>query len=111
MINFYENLIGSLLIAVIISTTSLGTVLYYLSLSCLESCCFWRHFERCFSHHQASVNGELFGIYVSAGESKCLVVIADWLVCIMDVSGLGFDGNVFLAVEFSRLFFFFFVFL
>ena len=24
--------------------------LYYLSLSCLETCCFWRRFERCFSH-------------------------------------------------------------
>ena len=42
------------------------------------------------------------GIYVLAGGSKCSVVIADWLVCIADVSGLGFDGDVFLAVEFSR---------
>ena len=41
-----------------------------------------------------------------AGGSKCSVVIADWLVCIADVSGLGFDGDVFLAVEFSSLFFF-----
>ena len=40
-----------------------------------------------------------------AGVSKCSVVIADWLVCIADVSGLGFDGDVFLALEFSSLFF------
>ena len=26
--------------------------------------------------------GEVFGIYVLAGGSKCSVVIADWLVCI-----------------------------
>ena len=56
---------------------------------------------RCFSHHQASVNGEVIGIYVSAGGLKCSVVIADRLVCIANVSGLGFDGDVFLAVEFS----------
>ena len=47
----------------------------------------------------------MFGIYVSAGGSKCSVVIADWLVCVADVSGLGSDGVVFLVVEFSRLFF------
>ena len=52
------------------------------------------------------VNGEVRGIYVLAGGSKCSVVIADWLVCIADVSGLGFDGDVFLAVEFSSLCFF-----
>ena len=52
------------------------------------------------------MNGEVRGIYVLAGGSKCSVVIADWLVCIADVSGLGFDGDVFLAVEFSNLFFF-----
>ena len=45
------------------------------------------------------VNGEVRGIYVFAGGSKCSVVIADWLVCIADVSGLGFDGDVFLAVK------------
>ena len=67
---------------------------------------FWRRFERCSSHHLASVNGEVRGINVLAGGSKCSVVIADWLVCIADVSGLGFDGDVFLAVEFSSLFFF-----
>ena len=54
----------------------------------------------------ASVNGEVRGIYVLAGGSKCSVVIADWLICIGNVSGLGFDGDVFLAVEFSSLFFF-----
>ena len=52
------------------------------------------------------MNCEVFGIYVLAGGSECSVVIADWLVCVADVSGLGFDGDVFLAVEFSRLFFF-----
>ena len=52
------------------------------------------------------MNGEVRFIYVLAGGSKCSVVIADWLVCIADVSGLGFDGDVFLAVEFSSLFFF-----
>ena len=45
-------------------------------------------------------------VFVSAGASKCSVVIDDWLVCVADVSGLGFDGDVFLGVEFSRLFFF-----
>ena len=50
------------------------------------------------------MNCEVFGIYVLAGGLKCSVVIADWLVCIADVSGLGFDGDVFLAVEFSSLF-------
>ena len=45
-------------------------------------------------------------IYVLAGGSRCLVVIADWLVCVADVSRLGFDGDVFLVVEFSRLVFF-----
>ena len=50
------------------------------------------------------MNGEVLGIHVSAGGSKCSVVIADWLVCVADVSRLGFDGDVFLAVEFSRLF-------
>ena len=53
-----------------------------------------------------TVNGEMLGIYVLAGGSKCSVVIADWLVCVADAAGLGFDGDVFLAVEFSRLFFF-----
>ena len=52
------------------------------------------------------MNGEVLGIYVSAGGSKCLVVIADWLACVADVSGFGFDGDVFLAVEFSRSFYF-----
>ena len=28
------------------------------------------------------MNGEVRGIYVLAGGSKCSVVIADWLVCI-----------------------------
>ena len=46
------------------------------------------------------------GIYLLVEGSKCSVVIADWLVCIGDVSVLGFDGDVFLAVEFSSLFFF-----
>ena len=46
------------------------------------------------------------GIYVLAGGLKCSVVIADWLVCIADVSGLGFDGDVFLVVKFLSLFFF-----
>ena len=55
---------------------------------------------------RSSVNGEVRGIYVFAGRSKCSVVIADWLVYIADVSGLGFDGDVFLVVEFSSLFFF-----
>ena len=50
------------------------------------------------------MNGEVRGIYVLV--SKCSVVIADWLVCTADVSGLGFDGDVFLAVKFSSLFFF-----
>ena len=50
--------------------------------------------------------GEVLGIYVSARRSKCSVVIADWLVCVVDVSGLRLDGDVFLAVEFWRLFFF-----
>ena len=45
------------------------------------------------------MNGEVLGIYVLAGGLKCSVVTADWLVCIADVSGLGFDGDVFLAVE------------
>ena len=49
---------------------------------------------------------EVLDIYVSAGESKCSVALADWLVCVADVSGLGLDGNVFLAVEFWRLSFF-----
>ena len=51
------------------------------------------------------MNGEVRGIYVLAGGSKCLVVIADWFVCIADVSGLRFDGDVFLGVKFSSLFF------
>ena len=58
----------------------------------------------------ASVNGEVLGIYVLARGSKCSVVIADWLVCIADISGLGFDHDVFLGVQFLRLFFFFFCF-
>ena len=29
------------------------------------------------------------------------MVVADWMVCIADVSGLRFDGDVCLAVEFS----------
>ena len=49
----------------------------------------------------------MYGIYVLAGGSKCLVVIADWLVCIADVSGLVFVGDVFLAVAFSFLVFLF----
>ena len=36
------------------------------------------------------MNGEVRGIYVLAGGSKCSVVIADWLVCIADVSGCVF---------------------
>ena len=48
---------------------------------------------------RASVNDEVFGIYVLVGGSKCSVVIADWSVCVVDVSGLSLDGNVFLAVE------------
>ena len=48
----------------------------------------------------------MLGIYVSAGGLKRSAVTADWLVSVADVSGLGFDGDVFLAVEFSRLFFF-----
>ena len=51
------------------------------------------------------MNGEVLGIYVSAGGSKCLVIIADWLVCLVDVSGLEIDNDVFLAVEFWWLFF------
>ena len=42
------------------------------------------------------MNGEVLGIYVFAGGSKCSVVIADWLVCVADISGLGLDGDVFL---------------
>ena len=53
---------------------------------------FWQHFQTCFSHYQASVNGEVCGIYELAGGSKCSVVIADWLVCIADVYGVAFDG-------------------
>ena len=45
-------------------------------------------------------------IYVLAGGSKCSVVIAEWLVCIAAVYRLGFDGDVFLAVEFLSSFFF-----
>ena len=41
------------------------------------------------------MNSKVLGIYVPAGGSKCLVVIADWLVCVADVSGLRFDGDVF----------------
>ena len=52
------------------------------------------------------MNGEVLGIYVFARGSKCSVVIADWLVCVAEVSGLGLDGDVFLAVEFWWLFFF-----
>ena len=52
------------------------------------------------------MNGEVRGIYVLAVGSKFSVVIADWLFCIADVSGVGFDSDVFLAVEFSSLFFF-----
>ena len=44
-----------------------------------------------------SVNGEVRGIYVLARISKCFMVIVDWLVCIADVSGLGFDGDVLLV--------------
>ena len=47
---------------------------------------------------------EVLGIYVSAGGSKCSVVIADWLVCIADASGLEIDGDVFMAVEFCGCF-------
>ena len=47
------------------------------------------------------MNGEVLGIYVSAGGSKCSLVIADWLVCVADVSGLGL-----MAMCFWRLFFF-----
>ena len=50
------------------------------------------------------MNGEVLGIYVSAGELKCSVVIADWLVCIADVTGLGLDDDVFWAVVFSLFF-------
>ena len=60
---------------------------------------FGRRFERYFSHHQASVNGDVCGIYVTAGGSKCPLVVADWLVCFADVSGLCLDGDVLLAVE------------
>ena len=52
------------------------------------------------------MNGEVLRIYVSAGGLKCSMVIADWLICVADISGLGFDGDVFLVVEYSRLFFF-----
>ena len=48
----------------------------------------------------------MLGIYEFSGRSKCSVVIADWLVCVADLSGLGFDGDVFLAVEFLQWFFF-----
>ena len=33
------------------------------------------------------MNGKVLGIFVSAGGLKCLVVIADWLVCVADISG------------------------
>ena len=46
-------------------------VMYYVSLHVLNHVVFWQRFERCFFHHQASVNGEVLGIYVSAGGSKC----------------------------------------
>ena len=52
------------------------------------------------------MNGEVLGIYVSAGGSKCSVVITDWLICVSDVSGLLLDDDLFLAVEFLLLFFF-----
>ena len=42
----------------------------------------------------------MLGIYVSAGKSKCSVVITDWLACVADVSRLRLDGDVFLAVVF-----------
>ena len=51
------------------------------------------------------MNSEVLGIYVFAGGSKCSVVIADWLICVADVSGLGLDGDVFLVVVFFSLFF------
>ena len=44
-----------------------------------------------------SVNGEVRGIYVLAGGSKCSVVIADWLVCIADEeedSDVDFEADV-----------------
>ena len=34
------------------------------------------------------MNDEVCGIYVLAGGSKCLAVIADWLVCIADIFGI-----------------------
>ena len=52
-----------------------------------------------------SVN-EVLGTYASAGKWNCSVVIADWLACVADVSRLILDGDVFVAVEFWRLFFF-----
>ena len=52
------------------------------------------------------MNGEVLHIYVSAGGSKCSVVIAEWLVCVADISVLRFDGDVFLAIKFSQLFLF-----
>ena len=56
------------------------------------------------------MNGEVRGIYVLAGGSKCSVDIADCLVCISDVSGLGFDGDVFLQSNFRACFSFLFFF-
>ena len=53
----------------------------------------------------SSLISEVLGIYVSVGGSKHLVVIADWLVCIEDLSGLSLDGDVFLAGFFFSLFF------
>ena len=47
------------------------------------------------------MNGEVLGIYVFAYS----VVIAGWLVSVVDVSGLGLDGDVFRAVVFFSLFF------
>ena len=52
------------------------------------------------------MNDEVLGIYVLAEGSKWSAVVADWSVCVVDVSGLSLDGDVFLAVELWQLFFF-----
>ena len=63
-------------------------------------------------HHTQHIFGfwynlvKCLGIYVFAGRPKCSVIIVDWLVCVVDVSGLGLDGDMFLAVKFWKLFFF-----
>ena len=41
---------------------------------------------------------QVLGIYVLAEGSKCSVVVADWSVCVADISGPSLDGDMFLTV-------------